>query len=157
MYHTLSDKRGSANILWIGVISVSIMVFMLVFTFSTATSEISHVKNYIQNAIDIYTINTGKEIMQSIKSGHDYTPSINSNTVKKSIGKELNLSNTLKAYNADGTFLYEIRDVKVEYIIDNTLKIKVSYTLVYQYYFNARPYRQSEIPMEQESLYNLKY
>ncbi len=152
----LSDKKGAGMLLCMGLTLVILLISIPIYSFTESSIRIAHIKETVQNSIDVYTIKTGKEVMQSVKCGHDYTKSLNKECFLSDLQKQLNLRNRFKGYDNKDNFIYELDNVNMKFTANNTLKVEVTYTIVYQYYFMSKSLFQTNIEVEQESRYNLK-
>lgn len=138
------------------VLVVSLIVYpILIFAYSSA--QVKDVKTISQNALDGYTIKTGKKVIQSVKCGHDYTKVIDDKAYMNDFSDELNTAIRFKAFNSQGKRIFTINDIDMKFITDKTLKTTVTYTLNYQFYFLSQPAFSKDIHVKLGSRYNLKY
>lgn len=152
----LTDKKGAGLQLILGFVLIFLLLSIPIYCFAESMMRIVHIKETSQNSIDVYTIKTGKDIMKSVKSGHDYTKDLNTERFLSDLQSQLELKNRYKGHDYKNDFIYQIKDLDVKFIFDKQLKTEVTYTIVYQYYFMSQPLIQNEINVKQESRYNLK-
>lgn len=153
----LSNKKGVASIpLTMGLILFCSLIIFLFAFYGFASTRINKIKATSQKVLDVYTSTTGKEIMESIKSGHDYTKNIDEEKFLKEFQKQLETRVRFQGYNQDNDFIFEIKDIKVNFIYDKRLKTDISYTLVYHCYFMSDLVYSQEFNIKQEGRYNLK-
>ncbi len=154
----LRNKRGEAVLLTMGLVLLFALIASIVFFFSITSIRITNIRKISQNSIDVYTIKTGKEIMKSIKSGHDYTALLNEERFLSELQAQLRTRTRYNGHDSqNGNLVYEIKDLKVDFIQDKTLKTTTSYTIVYHCYFMSKHVYVQDFHVKQESSYNLKY
>lgn len=150
------SRAGSAITLGMGLVLAACALMLVILTFSSVNAIIAHIRETGQAAIDSYTIETGRDIVQSIKSGNDYTNSLKVDKFLTRYEKELGVTSLYTGHNSDGRLIYRIRDMKTEFIYEDTLKTKVSFVLEYQFYFLSSPLFTKDFHIRLESRYNVK-
>lgn len=150
------NKRGSALILGMGILLVSCLLAAVLFVYCTVSIQISHVKETAQNALQTYTIETGREIMQSIKNGHDFTSLLKEERFIKQFHKEMGTNSVYTAHTQNGDLIYRIKELETEFIFDKTLKTKADFILEWQFYFMSEPLLKSDFKISLESRYYIK-
>lgn len=152
----LVDKSGSALLLSMGVLLGLLLLCSPIYVFAQCNTQMSFIKETSQNAIDVYTVKTGKDIMASVKNGNDFTKIIDKARFVNDFKEELSFKKGSFTGFAGSDQLLEVSNIKVDFLIDKALKTKVSYTVVYKFYFMSKPLFEKDFYINQEGRYNLK-
>ena len=154
----LKDKTGSTLVLAMGWLLLILIAISPLYVFAECNAQVTNVKETSQNALDVYTIKMGKEIMKSIKNGNDFTHLLDKPMFIKELKEELGFKQgEFKGVNTKGNTVLQIQNIKAEFIMDKSLKTKVTYEVIYQFYFMGKPLFTSDFNIVQESRYNLKF
>lgn len=150
------NNKGSALVLGMGMVLISLIFAYVIGEFATTNAIITHIRDTGQAALDSYTIETGREVMNSIKSGHDYTQALKAERFLNRYEKELGVQSLYTGHSSDGKLLYRIKDMKTEFIYTDTLKTKADFIVTYQFYFMSTPLFTSDFHIKLASHYNIK-
>lgn len=127
-----------------------------IYEFAQSSIVIRHIREQAQLTLDTYTITEGKEVVHSIKSGHDYTSIINKQLFLDNYVKALKANPNLKAYSNEQLY-FDISDMNVAFIYKDDLKTYVSFTVHMPLYLCGQKLLTRDIPLSLQSRYNLKY
>lgn len=152
----LHNKCGSALVIGLGILLFATLIAYVLFIYTEVNIQVVHVRETAQNALDTYTIETGKAVMQSIKSGHDFTSLLKEERFLKQFHKEMGTTSLYTAHTQDGDLIYRIKDLKTKFIFDKTLKTNASFVLEYTFYFMSEPLFTSDFKINLESRYYIK-
>ena len=154
----LKDKKGTISILSMLLVLCGLIAIVPIYAFAECNARISMVKEIPQNAIDVYTIKTGKDVMNSVKNGNDYTDFLNKQRFVTDMKNQLDFTNgSFDGYDSKGNIQLAVNDINVEFITDNSLKTKVTYTITYTFYFMSKPLITSDFDIVQHSRYNPRF
>lgn len=153
----LKDQSGKVLVFSMGYLLFILLLSCPIYVFAQCSAQIAFVKDTSQNALDVYTVKTGKDIMSSIKNGYDYTDLLNEQRFVSELKSELDFSqNNFVGVDNKGKEILRLSNIKASFIFDKSLKTEVKYTVTYQFYFLSKPVFTKDFNVVQESQYNLK-
>lgn len=119
------------------IMIVALSIFMLLAVFIEYQCTLTVAKNVADNVqimLDAYTIQTGKEIVNQIKSGNDYTRQLNPNLFLKDYYKALGINENFEGYRED-KLRYRLENIETNFIFDQSLKTEVTFNMTLPLYF----------------------
>lgn len=153
----LKDKSGSVLVLCMGWLLVILIALSPLYVFAECNAQVSNVKETSQNSLDVYTVKMGKEIMKSIKNGNDFTHILDKSAFITELKNELGFrKGEFVGVDAKGNMVLEVKNIKAEFIMEKSLKTKITYEVIYQFYFMGKPLFRTPFNIVQESRYNLR-
>lgn len=156
--NVLRCKKGGTFLLVALFLFIITLLLSVTLEASKVYSTGNRVKSSAQAALDSFVYNTAKEIYGSVKQGSDYNSSVSQSQFLEMLTKELNLTKSGNRYShiSDGKTLYYIESPTITFTVTNTVKLKITYTLV----IPVRPFGQTfgtfTKELEQSSIYVLK-
>lgn len=128
----LQDKRGELYIRACILIIIILIIFILLFNYTMITVQARAQRKGAIQTLDQYTQLNAIEIFDSIKSENDTTEELDPDLFVTLLCSSQGLVETdgvYCAYSSDNECLYKVSDIRMSFLVDNTSKIKVSYTL----------------------------
>ena len=155
-----SNKRGDGYVFPCVMILVLCMVLSVFIFFYSTASWIRITKENTKTVMDSYIIKNSIEIYNSIKQGNEYTEALDANVYIDDLCDFctlVNKGNYLYAYDSKGKVQYQMTKPYFTFQVDNTLKIRVHYTLYVPIWFNGKAVGAASIPVTIDSAFSEKF
>lgn len=159
MIKLLKNKRGDISAHALAVLAGIVLLGLAFLFIGLAFIRIYVVKTAAQNALDTYTAKIGKQVVNSVKSGHDFTKSVQQDIFERDLQAEINTTASYNISNEAGVIVLTVEDIDVSFMYDynKLLKTTLTYTLAYTMRFSRKSEITIPIRITQNSLYELKY
>lgn len=138
---------------------ITSMVFAVVLTYASTITIISNSKDNTERVLTGYVTENSKQIYQSIKNGHDYTPSLDADffSSKYLLDGTLDYDGEhLYNYNSEGGYVYRLTLPQTSFAIENTLNLTCRYEIKIPIEFNGKEITELVIPIKVHKEYQLK-
>lgn len=152
----IKDKKGNSFTLGLTLCIAIVFVAYCLFSYYGAVANIQRVQDSSQLALDAYTVQTGREIVSQIKSGNYYTKQLNSARFIKNLYTTLGIDSDLNGWYNNGNLRYSISNTSTEFVLDETLRTKVTFTMTLPFYFFNQQIFTRDIHIKILSHYNMK-
>ncbi len=156
----LRNKRGEGYIFPCVMIVVVCMILSVVIFFASAVSMVRITEQNTKIVLDSYVMQNSIQIYNSIKQGNDYTQALDREAYVNALCDFCTLEKSgsyLYAYNDDGSLKYLITPPVITFRKENTLKIRLAYTLYVPIWFDGKIVRYAIIPVTVDSSFNEKF
>lgn len=151
----LNDKRGDALIWGIVLTIVCMAVFYAMLLKNETQTVADHVRSTSIAVLDDYTIEAGKEYVQSVKNGTDYTFNVDLEVYKQQFQERLGVNSEFEGYRGS-RIRFQITNMGMGYTTDKTFKTYVTYTINMPLYLLDKQILTIPLPITVQSRYNLK-
>ncbi len=153
----LVSKRGAAGtILSVFFALFLAMVISVCAVYIEGMVLINNVIKTAQVSLDTYVTHSSAAISSSIKSGHDYTKSLNSSAYESQLEEDLFLDDDLSCQYEDGKLRYQLSDIHLRFLKTDQLSVTATFQLNYPLYFADVKITEIDKPVTIESRYNIK-
>lgn len=159
MRKLLKDKRGAMYLEACIVVMLLCMIFSVVFYYTATVMQVKVQRKQAIQVLDAYTQLNAIDIYDSIKNQTDDTESLAPDRFIATLCETQSLSSANDqyiAYTPDGDQKYIVKDVSMSFVIDNTTKIKVDYTLSVPLYILGNTF-WVDVPMTISTSLNAKF
>lgn len=156
----MKNKRGDGYVFPCVMTIVLCMILSVLIFFASTASWIRITKENTETVMDSYIMKHSIEIYNSIKQGNDYTETLDANVYIDDLCKYctlVNKGNYLYAYDSKGKVQYQMTKPYFTFQEENTLKIRVNYTLYVPIWFNGRAVSVARIPVTIDSALSEKF
>ena len=156
----LKNKRGEGYIFPCLMIVVVCMILSILIFFASSVSMVRITEKNSRIVLDSYVMQNSIQIYNSIKQGNDYTQSLDRDSYINALCDFCTLEKSgsfLYAYNEDGSLKYQMTLPVISFQKENTLKIKLAYTLYVPIWFDGKIVRYAIIPVTIYSSFNEKF
>jgi hypothetical protein len=156
----LKNKRGDGYIFPCVMIVVICMILSVFIFFAGAVNMVRITKENSKIVLDSYVMKNSIAIYNSIKQGNDYTEALDQNVYIDDLCNFCTLvkgSYFLYAYDEDGQIKYMMTHPTVTFREENTLKIRLYYTVYVPVRFNGKNVRYAIIPVTADSSFTEKF
>jgi len=156
----LKNKHGEGYVFPCVMTIVLCMILSVLIFFASTASWIRVTKENSKTVMDSYIMKNSIEIYNSIKQGNDYTEALDANVYIDDLCRYctlVNKGNYLYAYDSKGKVQYQMTKPYFTFQEDNTLKIRVHYTLYVPIWFNGRAVSVARIPVTIDSALSQKF
>ncbi len=156
----MRNKRGEGTVFPCIMIIVLCMIVSVLIYFACTVSAIRITKENAKNVFESYIAENATEIYDSIKQGHDKTAVLDNGEYLDKLCRYCTFvknGNTLYSYDEEGNTKYYLNVPTITFVRDDTLKIKVNYTLYYPIVFNGTQLTTAVVPVEIRSSYMEKF
>lgn len=149
------NNRGDALIFGVLMTLVVLILFYCVLSFVQLKSTTAYVQNTAEQVLDTYTSTQGRNAVESIKNGTDYTVVLDKDLYTQRLQARLGVGSSLTGYSASGRVRFQITNIKLDYAVTNTINSKVTFHLAEPVYFFG-----FQVPLSSDvtvtSKYNIK-
>lgn len=130
----LRDQTGAGSISLKTVFFIVFLFFIFVvfLNFTIVFAQMQRIESNAYRALDSIVSNQSIGIYNSLKSGKNVHEVLPDELIRTTLRDELGLteeSDELVAYSASGTEQYRIRNLQLDYTIENTLTLRLRYTV----------------------------
>ena len=156
----LRSKRGDMMVLATALMIVLLLIFVAVLSMIQTQGIIVSIRGSVEAALDSYTVDMGREIAGSIKSGHDYTAVLDQEQFHEYLKREFPAyqDNTLTVYDEDtGRHTFTLTCKSFDFTDEaGELKTKTVLHLDIPLYYMGVQVAGIDRDMALQSRYNLK-
>lgn len=124
----LHNNRGDALIFGIVIMLVVLMIFYCVLTFTKIKITTAHIQNTAEQVLDTYTTTQGRNAVESIKNGTDYTVVLDKDLYAQRFQNALDISNDFTGYEKD-RIKFQISDILLNYTVDKAINSNITFRL----------------------------
>ena len=142
------------------MIVITCMLLSVFITFAEAVSVVKQTERNSRVVLDNYVMLNSIQIYNSIKTGNDKNPYLDSASYTDSLADFCTFAEEggyLYNYDRDGNVLFYLSQPVMEYVKDNTLKISVRYTVFVPIRFAGLRVDTAEIPITVTSKFTEKF
>ncbi|HCA29805.1 MAG: hypothetical protein PHV32_13980 [Eubacteriales bacterium] len=160
MINLLHSKAGISHVKTVVLVLIFAMIFSAVLTYTSMMTVIQTSRDNTIRVLDSFVMHNSKEIYDSLKSGSDFSQSLDQVFYKSSLLSEFSLDNSgniIYSKDEQGDIVYLMTNPNVSYDYNNTLKLKASYTIWIPVRFAGKLMTYLRIPITVRSYYSLKY
>ncbi len=151
----LHSNRGDALIFGIVMMLVVLMVYYCVLTFTKLKITTAHIQNTAEQVLDTYTTTQGRNAVESIKNGTDYTVVLDKDLYTQRLKDALDINNDFTGYDQNRKG-FQISDVTLNYSVSNTIDSNVAFKLNEPIYFFGIEVTAINATVTVASKYNIK-
>ena len=156
----IRNKRGEGYVFPCVMIVMVCMLMAVFIFFATTASMIRITKENSETVLDSYIMKNSIEIYNSIKQGNDYTEAIDQNVYIDDLCSFCTLvkgSYFLYHYDANGRTQNMMTKPTITFRQENTLKIRLNYTLYVPVWFEGKIVRYAVVPVTVDSSLSEKF
>lgn len=156
----LKNKRGDGYIFPCIMIVVVCMMLSVFIFFAGAVNLVRITKENTKIVLDSYVMKNSIAMYNSIKQGHDFTEVLDQNVYIDNLCSFCTLVKSdyfLYAYDENGQIKYMMTQPTITFRVENTLKIRLSYTVYVPVRFNGKITRYAIIPATVDSSFTEKF
>ena len=154
----INNKSGDMNIYAVALVMAVLIIFAGTFEYFRVLETANQIKSKTQSTLDSFTMQTAREIYDSVKQGSVTANSINSDSFLLLLKNALsaNGSGNSFANSYDGATRFALNNCQVAYSISSTLNIRCTYSLQIPTYLFGNQIFAPEIPVQLHSDYQIK-
>lgn len=152
----MRNRRGEGTVFPCIMILVLCVIISVLIYFTCAVSAIRINKENAKNVFESYITENAIEIYDSIKQGHDKTTVLDNDEYVDKLCRYCTFvknGNMLYSYDDEGNTKYYLTVPTITFVREDTLKIKVNYTLYYPIVFGGTQVTTAVVPVEIRSSY----
>lgn len=152
----MKNKRGEGTVFPCVMIVILCMIISVLIYFTCAVSVIRTNKENAKNVFESYIAENAIKIYDSIKQGNDKTDVLDNEEYIQKLCRYCTFvkrGDLLYSYDEDGNIKYYLTVPTITFVKEETLKIKVNYTLYYPIVFNGAQVTTAIVPIEIRSSY----
>lgn len=156
----LKNKRGDGYVFPCIMIVVVCMMLSIFIFFAGAVNMVRITKENTKLVLDSYVMKNSIAIYNSIKQGNDFTEALDQNVYIDNLCSFCTLVKSgyfLYAYDENGQIKYMMTQPTITFREENTLKIRLSYTVYVPVRFNGKIVRYAIIPATVDSSFIEKF
>ena len=156
----IRNKKASGTIFPCIMILVLCMIISVLTYFVCTVSSIRVTKENSRTVFESYITEHSIEIYDSIKQGNDYIEFINNTEYVMELCRYCTfekIGEKLYSYDDEGNARFYMTEPTITFVRDNSLKIRVSYTIYYPIVFNGNQVSTAVVPVEIKSSFMERY
>lgn len=129
------NNRGDALIFGVLMTLVVLILFYCVLSFIQLKATTAYIRNTAEQVLDTYTSTQGKDAVESIKNGTDFTVVLDKDLYIQRYQTALGIGSNFTGYSDSGRVRFQITNIALDYAVTNTINSKVTFHLVEPVYF----------------------
>ena len=160
MRRVLTSKAGMSHVKTAVLVLVMAMVFSAVFLYTSIMTIVQASRDQTRRVLDDFIMHNSIEIYDSLKNGNDLAEELDELFYKSEIFSAFSLDivgDALYAVDEQGGIQYVISNPRVDYEVQNTLKLNASYDLSIPIRFAGNHLFDLKMPITVKSYYVLKF
>lgn len=151
----LSNNRGDALIFGVFVMLTVLMIFYCVLAFVQLKVTTANIQTTAEQVLDTYTSTQGRNAVESIKNGTDYTVVLDQDLYVERFQDSLGIGNSFIGYNGN-KIRFQLADIHLNYTVDRQINSSVTFHLSEPLYFFGAEVTSLSSNVTVYSKYNIK-
>lgn len=151
------NQKGISHIQTAVIVLVLSMILSAILSYAGMMTILKTARDNAELALDSFVTMNSVEIYDTLKNGGDYTDSLDEAVFQDQIFSiyQLEVSgDTLYARNEEGELIYTMAVPTVDFVFENTLKLRADYIVTIPVIFAGRHITDLQITQKVTSYYN---
>jgi hypothetical protein len=153
------NKKGMSHVQTAVIVLILAMILSVVLSYASMMAVLKTTRENTELALDSFVTQNSVYIYDSLKNGNDFTDILNKEIFLKQIISVYRLDisgNMIYSTDEDENLIYRMTVPNVDFEYENTLNLRVDYTVTIPVTFAGRHITDLTIQQKVTSRYNLK-